>query len=215
MSHLIQVATGYRGVSLPNGLVLMAGQTALLSDTDWAALSGSPLIGTVLIDQGAFTAGTVEVQTITITGAPTSGTFTLTANAVTTAAIAFNATAAAVQAALNGLAGFAPATVTGAGPYVVTFNEVGDVTQITASGAGLLGGTTPAVVVVTTIPGVGTNYNLLFNRALAALTTNATYLAIGPAPTAAQETAEVIAHTKQIDGLVHLILGLNTSITGT
>lgn len=101
-----------------------------------------------------------EVQTVTITGGPTGGTFTLTYSGQTTAGIAFNANAAAVQAALEALSNLAPGDVTVSGgpgpatPYVVTFRAgMGNVAQMTASGAGLTGGTTPAVDVVTTTPG--------------------------------------------------------------
>jgi len=56
-----------------------------------------------------------EVQTVTITGAPTGGTFTLTFGAQTTSAIAYNATAAQVQTALQALSsvGASNALVTG------------------------------------------------------------------------------------------------------
>lgn len=110
---------------------------------------------------GAGTAGTNEVQTVTITGAPTGGTFTLTLGGQTTAGIAFNAAASAVQTALQALStvGANNATVTGAagGPYTVTF--VGalagtNVAQMTASGASLTGGTTPGVTVATGTAGV-------------------------------------------------------------
>lgn len=52
--------------------------------------------------------GTTEVQSITITGGPTGGTFTLTYGGLTTAAIAYNATAATVEAALAALANLSP-----------------------------------------------------------------------------------------------------------
>jgi hypothetical protein len=104
-----------------------------------------------------------EVQTVTITGDPTGGTFTLTYAGQTTAGIAFNANAAAVQAALEALSNLAPGDVTVGGgpgpatPYTVTFRAaLGNVVQMTASAAGLTGGTAPAVGVVTTTPG----YNL-------------------------------------------------------
>lgn len=106
---------------------------------------------------GTVSAGTAEVQTVTITGAPTGGTFTLTHDGNTTGPIAYNATAVAVQAALLALPHLESGdlTVTGAGPYTVTWNaELGNVTQMTASGAGLTGGTAPAVGVATTTPGV-------------------------------------------------------------
>jgi len=108
---------------------------------------------------GPYTGTTDEVQTITVTGAPTGGTFTLTWNGQTTAAIAYNATAAVVQTALAALSniGAGNVTVTGnaGGPYTVDF--VGtlantDVAQMTAT-ASLTGGTTPGVTIATTTAG--------------------------------------------------------------
>ena len=48
-------------------------------------------------------AGANEVQTISITGSPTGGTFTLSFAGQTTAPIAYNASAATVVAALQAL----------------------------------------------------------------------------------------------------------------
>jgi hypothetical protein len=101
--------------------------------------------------------GTCEVQTITITGGPTGGTWTATYSAQVTGAIPYNAAASAVQNALNGLSNLDGVTVSGAagGPYTVTFPaDMGNVAQMTASGAGLTGGTAPAVNVTTATPGV-------------------------------------------------------------
>lgn len=101
--------------------------------------------------------GTSEVQSVTITGAPTGGTFTLTFSAQTTAAIAFNAAAATVQTALNALSNLDGVTVSGSagGPYTVTFPaEMGNVAQMTGDGTNLTGGTAPAVAVATVTPGV-------------------------------------------------------------
>jgi hypothetical protein len=106
--------------------------------------------------EGALDGGTSTVQTVTITGAPTGGTFTLTANGHTTAPIAYNATAAAVQSALATALGVGQATVTGSagGPYTVTFaGSMGSVPQMTAASS-LTGGTTPGVTVAVTTPGV-------------------------------------------------------------
>jgi hypothetical protein len=103
-----------------------------------------------------------EVQTVTITGTPTGGTFTLTYAAQTTSGIAYNATAATVKTALEALSNIAVGDITSvtggpgpATPYVVTFGGVlsGDIAQMTASAASLTGGTTPAVTVTTTTPG--------------------------------------------------------------
>lgn len=109
------------------------------------------------------TAATSEQQTITITGGPTGGTFTVSYGGQTTAGIAYNATAAAVQTALRALStiGSTGVAVTGgpgpATPYVVTFTGFlagTNVAQMTASAASLTGGTSPAVAVTTTTPGV-------------------------------------------------------------
>jgi hypothetical protein len=108
---------------------------------------------------------TSEGQTVTITGTPTGGTFTLTLNGETTAGIAYNATAAAVESALEALPslGAADVAVTGGpGPgtaYVVAFGgglAGQNVAQMTASAASLTGGTSPAVTVTTSTPGGGT-----------------------------------------------------------
>lgn len=101
---------------------------------------------------------TAEVQTATITGTPTGGTFTLTGNGFTTAALAYNASAATVQAAVRGLGGaysFAVVTGSAGGPYTITFPAAeGNVAALTASGAGLTGGTSPGVTMATTTSGV-------------------------------------------------------------
>lgn len=124
--------------------------------------------GTVLAElasglYGPYAGRTAEAQTVTITGTPTGGTFTLTYEGATTAGIAFNATAAAVRAALEALPGVSPGQVTVTGgpgpgtPYVVTFTGGGgDVAQMTASAASLTGGTSPAVTVTTTTAGAST-----------------------------------------------------------
>lgn len=105
------------------------------------------------------TASTNEVQTLTITGIPTGGTWTATFGGETTAAIAYNATAAEVQAALALLSSIKPGNVlvTGSagGPYTVTFvgalgaTNVGAITTADA----LTGGTDPGVSVAQTTPG--------------------------------------------------------------
>jgi len=80
-------------------------------------------------------------------GSPSAGNFTLTFNGQTTANIAYNATAAAVQSAL-GLLSTVPAgslVVTGptGGPYGIQYTSVlaGSALAITGSGVGLTGGT--------------------------------------------------------------------------
>lgn len=105
--------------------------------------------------------GTNEVQTVTITGTPTGGSFTLTYSGQTTAAVAYNAISSAVKSALVALSniGSSDVTVTGGPgpgtPYVVTFASAlggANIAQMTAT-AGFTGGTSPAVAVTTTTPG--------------------------------------------------------------
>lgn len=105
-----------------------------------------------------------EVQTVTVTGGPTGGSYTLTFSGQTTAGIPYNATAAQVKTALEALSniGAGEVAVSG-GPHpgtaiVVTFGGQylgDDVAQMTASGASLTGGTSPAVAVATTTAGGG------------------------------------------------------------
>lgn len=99
-----------------------------------------------------------EVQTLVITGTPTGGTFTLTFDGQTTANIAYNAAAAAVQSALEALSNIAVGDVTCAGgplpgtAVTITFGGAYggvDAALITATSS-LTGGTTPAVTVTTT-----------------------------------------------------------------
>lgn len=105
-----------------------------------------------------------EVQTVTVTGTPTGGTYTLTFSGQTTAGIPYNATAAQVKTALEGLSNIAVGEVAvSGGPHpgtavVVTFGGQylgDDVAQMTASAASLTGGTSPAVTVTTTTAGGG------------------------------------------------------------
>lgn len=122
-----------------------------------------------LPDYPAATGGTNEVQSVTITGTPTGGTFTLTYSGQTTAGIAFNAVAADVQTALIALSNLAPGDVVvtgGPGPgtaFTVTFGGTlakTDVAAMTASAASLTGGTSPAVVIATPTPGVVQTQNI-------------------------------------------------------
>jgi hypothetical protein len=112
------------------------------------------------------TNNTTEVQSIAMSGTPTGGTFTLAFMSVQTAAIAYNATSNAVQAALQSLPGIGSGGVTCSGgplpttPVVVTFagaNAMAAQPLITVpfTGMMLIGGTTPAVAVTRTTAGFG------------------------------------------------------------
>jgi RHS repeat-associated protein len=96
-----------------------------------------------------------SVQQVGLTGGPTGGTFTLTFNGQTTAPIAYNGTAAAVQSALQALTtiGAGNALVAGpaGGPWTVRFAGAlaGSVQPaLTGNGAKLTGGTPSSVAVV-------------------------------------------------------------------
>lgn len=108
---------------------------------------------------GSAYTGTADEQTVTISGGPTGGTFTLTFNGQTTAGIAYDAAASAVQTALQALSsiGSGNATVSGtAGSWVVTFAGAlapGYQPLMTADGSGLTGGTNAAVTVAHTVEG--------------------------------------------------------------
>jgi hypothetical protein len=102
-----------------------------------------------------------EVQTVTVNGSPTGGTYTLkvTGGTVETPTIAYNAAASAVQAAIRTLGGsYAQAVVAGSagGPYTVTFpTGSGDVTVLVIGTNGLTGGSSPTVAVTTPTAGTG------------------------------------------------------------
>lgn len=124
-----------------------------------------------------------EIQTISLTGGPTGGTFTLTFGANTTSGIAYNASAATVQAALVALAsiGANNVSVSGAngGPWTVEFvGSLKDAGQslLTGSGASLTGGSSPSVSIVRTQAGQAwatvsaANYTLRYLTAQVRLT---------------------------------------------
>lgn len=119
--------------------------------------------GTVL---GQITSAANEVQTVTISGTPTGGDFTLTVefpvgNRQTTAAIAYNAAASAVQSALRALSNVGPTGVTvtgGALPgsaVTLTFGGTlaGQPIPILTSTSALTGGSSPAIAHASTTKG--------------------------------------------------------------
>jgi len=145
--------------------VARAALTALTHYPDGYLKSGMPLARATSGTYSGFwvplAARPNEVQTVTITGTPTGGTFTLTLDGETSAAIAYNATASAVQTALENLSNVNPGDLAVTGgpgpgtPYVVTFTGARsgtDVPALTAS-ASLTGGSSPAVGIATTTGG--------------------------------------------------------------
>lgn len=147
------------------------GQKVLQPGTVMAKITSGPDSGLIGPFQGA---GTDEVQTITPSGTWSAGTYTLTLLGATTAAIAYNATTAAVQIAIRAAVAALPGTddatvrlqligdgilVTGsalsAGVMTLTYDaEVSqDVSPLTIN-TGAVTGTTPAAVVATSTSGV-------------------------------------------------------------
>lgn len=108
---------------------------------------------------------TSEVQTITVTGAPTGGTFTVSFRGYTSAAIARNAPAATVQALLESMPSIGIGNVTcsggplGTAAVTCTFGgalAAANLPQMTTT-ASFTGGTSPAATVATTTNGVDVN----------------------------------------------------------
>lgn len=111
---------------------------------------------------------------ITITGDPSGGTFTLSYLGDTTTAIPYNATANAVQAALEALddVGQGGVSVTGtttinsavSGPFNVVFED-GDGSALTANAASLTGGSSPAIYITMLRPFSDARLNDNYDRA--------------------------------------------------
>lgn len=150
------------------------GGTFLLGfgDSETSALAYNASAATVqtalrsLISIPVTGAGTNDVQTLTVTGSPTGGTFTITFGGQTTSAIAYNATAATVQTALQALStiGSGNVTVTGSagGPWTVTFGgQLGHALEsLETTTQSLTGGTSPGVTVTHTTSGVSPTYSV-------------------------------------------------------
>lgn len=114
--------------------------------------------------------GTSEVQSLAVTA--TGGTFTLTggygSTGTTTAITVSGLSSSALQTAIRTLPGLSAVTVSGSGPYAVTYpSTLGDVSQLTADNSLATGGTvtpsttTPGVAPINTrVVGAGTRQNL-------------------------------------------------------
>jgi len=117
--------------------------------------------GTPLETAGAPSAGTDEVQSIDITGTPTGGTFKLSFMDEVTADIAYDADAAAVEAAVEALncIGSGGCTIAGTNPnFGATFGanlaKLGGLPLFVLEENALTGGTTPSVSITQDTPGV-------------------------------------------------------------
>lgn len=116
---------------------------------------GDYAAGTIL---GQFTSTTAanEVQTLTIGGSPTGGTYRLVFNGLTSSALAHNANAAAIQAAIDAMLGSTGlVTVGGTGPFTLTFGgKYGNQNQpLFTTINSLSGGSSPTATVAETTPG--------------------------------------------------------------
>lgn len=140
------------------------------ASNDWAeGIIGRFAAFDIYESQGIAGAASGHVlQSVTISGGVTGGTFTLTYGAQTTAAIAWNATALTVQNALNALSslGASFALVSGAGGnngvyYVYFTSAVVTPGAITGSAASLTGGT-PAITIADVA--AGANQNIAYHH---------------------------------------------------
>lgn len=137
------------------GPIAYAGGYEFYARSEMLAILARGAFGTV---NSSTVAGTSEVQTITITGVPTGGTFRLAYRGQVTAAINFDANAAAIDAALEALSliGAGNVVVAGTGPFTATFGgalAASDVRPLTLAVNGLTGGTNPSVTITATTPG--------------------------------------------------------------
>lgn len=150
------------GASFGNSQAYQGLAMRWLRDYDFRNVQDRSLVdtyaGTNIVADGK----TNEQQTLTVTGAPTGGSFTLTYSGQTTPAIAYNAPAGVVQGRLSDLSnvGNGNVNVTGpaGGPYKVNFTgSLGgaDVAALTATPS-FTGGTTPSVTITTSTAGSGT-----------------------------------------------------------
>jgi hypothetical protein len=136
----------------------VAGYKCAQPGTALAKITSGPDAGKVGPYQAA---GTAEVQTLTASGTVSGGTYTLTFNGQVTSAIAYNASAATVQAALEALSNVVPGdVVVGGGPFPATpltftfyGNLIGDQPALSVQ-TGNLTGSTPGAAITTSTGGV-------------------------------------------------------------
>tara|TARA_R110000824_G_scaffold401783_1_gene616189 strand:+ start:16810 stop:18657 length:1848 start_codon:yes stop_codon:yes gene_type:complete len=110
-------------------------QTFVFGDDNPTEIFLTDALGSYHSDSGA--AGvSVKLAIVTPGSKPTGGTYVLTHGGNDTAALAYNANAAAIEAALDGLASVAAVTVTGTFPcYVIEWDAVGAQTDFSAADA--------------------------------------------------------------------------------
>lgn len=168
----------------------------------------------VILSTTAVTAAINEVQTLTIDA--TGGTYTLTYSGQTTAPIAFDADASAVETALRGLSSINGANVnvapSGPGKSITFVGTLAaqNVSAITADATSLTGGAqtatiqtqtegVPASSLVLTISGInpatGVAYTLLTGAAVTSISTNVYRIYPGLTPAANATVSDVLPKT--------------------
>lgn len=140
----------------------MANQSQLTASAYNASASSTHRITVTVVDE---VAAVNEQQTVTLTGTPTGGTFTLTFDGQTTGTIAYNASSATLDTALEALSniGASDLTVTGSagGPWVVEFGgslAATDVALMTGNAGSLTGGTAQTLSVAEVTASSGPNH---------------------------------------------------------
>lgn len=145
---------GATAVSLGNHKVLYSDQSIRLAANATVQIPGGA-------ELWAIATGTNEVQTLTFSGSPSAGSYYLSFMDYT-ATLPFDANNAAIQAALeaNPAIGVGNVTVTGSGPYTITFVKelaAKNVDQIAIDNEDLTGGTG---AMTTATPGSSNSVNL-------------------------------------------------------
>lgn len=140
------------------------GSTAQSQLTSSAYTASGQIKHRLAITNTAGVAAVNEVQKIAIQGTASGGTFTLTYAGQTTSAIAYNASAATIDTALEALSnigsGDVSATGSAGGPWLVEFTSAlagGDRAQITATSS-LTGSAASNVTITTTTASSGPNH---------------------------------------------------------
>lgn len=177
----IQITGTILGLTPPiSGYYVPSGPTLFTSSNYFPANSSNVAVslaftlanlqGIILLSDKGCTLSTngtsgADVQTISITGTPTGGTFPIYFNGQLTDGIPYSASASTVQTALQSLSSIGSGNVTCSGgplpgtPVVCTFAGTLASGQqppmVTASG-GLTGGSSPAVSIAHTTPGTPT-----------------------------------------------------------
>lgn len=160
------VAGGNFGDTMADGAFLSAGQTNL-----WAVGGVSVRYGPATVSDPIIVKIARErTSSLVISGSPTGGTYAITTipGGNTTTGIAYNADAAAIQAALEALADIDPGQIVVTGTYPnFTLTYPGAGPSLAADGASLTGGTTPDAViegVTTALPGTDNTFTVYYEK---------------------------------------------------